>query len=71
MREHGVEVSTHLIGGDAVDAVIDVAEQNDAALIVIDSRPIPRSHRGARTRSLLGCAHARRVTCCSLAKRDA
>ncbi len=41
VREHGVEVSTHLIGGDAVDAVIDVAEQNDAALIVIDSQADP------------------------------
>ena len=38
LREHGVEVSTHLIGGDTVDAVIDVAEQHDAALIVIDPR---------------------------------
>jgi len=27
-----------LIGGDTVDAVIDVAEQADAALIVIDPR---------------------------------
>ena len=41
VREHGVEVSTHLIGGDTVDAVIDVAEQNDAALIVIDSQTDP------------------------------
>jgi RimJ/RimL family protein N-acetyltransferase len=38
LREQGVAVSTHLIGGDAVDAVIDVAEQTDAALIVIDPR---------------------------------
>ncbi len=38
LREQGVGVSTHLIGGDAVDAVIDVAEQTDAALIVIDPR---------------------------------
>ncbi len=38
LRERGIGVSTHLIGGDTVDAVIDVAEQNDAALIVIDSR---------------------------------
>jgi RimJ/RimL family protein N-acetyltransferase/nucleotide-binding universal stress UspA family protein len=38
LREQGVGVSTHLIGGDAVDAVIDIAEQNNAALIVIDPR---------------------------------
>ncbi len=38
LREHGVTVSTHLIGGDTADAVIDVAEQTDAALIVIDPR---------------------------------
>jgi RimJ/RimL family protein N-acetyltransferase/nucleotide-binding universal stress UspA family protein len=38
LREQGVGVSTHLIGGDTVDAVIDVAEQNNAALIVIDPR---------------------------------
>jgi RimJ/RimL family protein N-acetyltransferase len=38
LRDQGLEVSTHLVGGDTVDAVIDVAEQTDAALIVIDSR---------------------------------
>jgi RimJ/RimL family protein N-acetyltransferase/nucleotide-binding universal stress UspA family protein len=38
LRGQGLVVSTHLIGGDTVDAVIDVAEQNDAALIVIDAR---------------------------------
>ncbi len=38
LRERGLEVSTHLIGGDTADAVIDVAEQSDAALIVIDPR---------------------------------
>ena len=38
LREQGLGVSTHLIGGDTVDAVIDVAEQNNAALIVIDPR---------------------------------
>jgi nucleotide-binding universal stress UspA family protein len=31
-------VSTHVMGGDPVDAVIDVAEQQGAALIVIDPR---------------------------------
>ena len=38
LRAQGLGVSTHLIGGDTVDAVIDVAEQTDAALIVIDPR---------------------------------
>jgi RimJ/RimL family protein N-acetyltransferase/nucleotide-binding universal stress UspA family protein len=38
LRARGVEVSTHVIGGDTVDAVIDVAERSDAALIVIDPR---------------------------------
>jgi RimJ/RimL family protein N-acetyltransferase/nucleotide-binding universal stress UspA family protein len=37
MRRRGVEVTAHLIGGDTVDAMIDVAEQTDAALIVIDA----------------------------------
>jgi RimJ/RimL family protein N-acetyltransferase/nucleotide-binding universal stress UspA family protein len=38
VRRRGVDVTAHLIGGDTVDAVIDVAEQTDAALIVIDAR---------------------------------
>jgi nucleotide-binding universal stress UspA family protein len=38
LRAQGLGVSTHVIGGDTVDAVIDVAEQHDAALIVIDPR---------------------------------
>jgi RimJ/RimL family protein N-acetyltransferase len=38
LRRRGLTVSTHLIGGDTVDAVIDVAEQTDAGLIVIDPR---------------------------------
>lgn len=38
LRAQGLDVNTHLIGGDTVDAVIDVAEQTDAALIVIDPR---------------------------------
>ena len=37
-RRHGVGVTAHLIGGDTVDAVIDVAEQTAAAMIVIDPR---------------------------------
>lgn len=38
LRERGLNVTTHVIGGDTVDAVIDVAERSDAALIVIDPR---------------------------------
>jgi RimJ/RimL family protein N-acetyltransferase len=38
LRAQGLEVSTHVIGGDTVDAMVDVAEQHDAALIVIDPR---------------------------------
>jgi RimJ/RimL family protein N-acetyltransferase len=38
LRRQGLDVTAHLVGGDTVDAVIDVAEQNDAALIVIDPR---------------------------------
>jgi len=38
LRAQGLNVSTHVIGGDTVDAVIDVAERSDAALIVIDPR---------------------------------
>ena len=38
LRSRGVDVTAHLIGGDAADAVIDVAEETAAALIVIDPR---------------------------------
>jgi nucleotide-binding universal stress UspA family protein len=38
VRRRGVDVTTHLVGGDTVDAVLDIAEQTDAALIVIDPR---------------------------------
>lgn len=38
LRRRGLGVSTHLVGGDTVDAVIDVAEETRAALIVIDPR---------------------------------
>ena len=38
VRKLGVEVTAHLISGDTVDAVIDVAAQTGAALIVIDPR---------------------------------
>lgn len=38
LRRRGIGATPHLLGGDAVDAVIDVAEKTDAALIVIDPR---------------------------------
>jgi RimJ/RimL family protein N-acetyltransferase/nucleotide-binding universal stress UspA family protein len=38
LRRRGIGVTPHLVGGDAVDAVIDVAEETEAALIVIDPR---------------------------------
>ncbi len=38
LRQQGIGVTAHLIGGDTVDAVIDVAEETEAALIVIDRR---------------------------------
>ena len=38
LRRRGLGVTAHLIGGDTVDAMIDVAEQTDASLIVIDPR---------------------------------
>jgi RimJ/RimL family protein N-acetyltransferase len=36
LRADGLEVSLHLRSGDAVDAIIDVAEENAVALIVVD-----------------------------------
>jgi RimJ/RimL family protein N-acetyltransferase/nucleotide-binding universal stress UspA family protein len=38
LRRRGIGVTAHLHGGDTVDAVIDVAEETGAALIVIDPR---------------------------------
>jgi RimJ/RimL family protein N-acetyltransferase len=38
LRGRGIGVSVHLVGGDTVDAVIDVAVETEAALIVIDPR---------------------------------
>jgi RimJ/RimL family protein N-acetyltransferase/nucleotide-binding universal stress UspA family protein len=38
LRRQGIAVTAHLVGGDTVDAMIDVAEDTDAALIVIDPR---------------------------------
>jgi len=38
LRRRGIVVTVHLVGGDTVDAVIDLAEETEAALIVIDPR---------------------------------
>lgn len=38
LRAAGLEVTTHLVSGDVVDAIIDVAEECSAALIVLDPR---------------------------------
>jgi RimJ/RimL family protein N-acetyltransferase len=38
LRRQGIGVTAHVLGGDTVDAVIDVAQETDAALIVIDPR---------------------------------
>ena len=59
LRRQGIGVTAHLIGGDTADAVIDVAEETAAALIVIDPRatgalsPWPGSSLPARV-----CARA-------------
>jgi nucleotide-binding universal stress UspA family protein len=49
LRAEGLEVETHCIGGDAADALIDVAEATNAGLIVVGSKGM----RGGR-RFLLG-----------------
>jgi RimJ/RimL family protein N-acetyltransferase/nucleotide-binding universal stress UspA family protein len=38
LRRQGIDVTAHLVGGDTVDAVVDVAAETGAALIVIDPR---------------------------------
>jgi RimJ/RimL family protein N-acetyltransferase len=38
LRRQGIDVTPHLVSGDAVDAVIDIAVETAAALIVIDAR---------------------------------
>ncbi len=59
MREKGIVVTAHLRGGDAADAVIDVAEENAAALIVIDPRaPSPVTPWRAYSLSARVCARA-------------
>jgi RimJ/RimL family protein N-acetyltransferase len=40
MRQRGIAVSAHLLAGDTADALIDLAEQTRAALIVIDPRAV-------------------------------
>jgi GNAT superfamily N-acetyltransferase/nucleotide-binding universal stress UspA family protein len=38
LRDRGIGVTVHLLAGDAADALIDVAEETRASLIVIDPR---------------------------------
>jgi RimJ/RimL family protein N-acetyltransferase/nucleotide-binding universal stress UspA family protein len=38
LRAHGIAVTAHLAAGDPADAIIDVAEESRAALIVLDPR---------------------------------
>lgn len=38
MRRRGIGVTTHLLAGDTADAMIDLAEETSAALIVLDPR---------------------------------
>jgi RimJ/RimL family protein N-acetyltransferase len=38
LRRRGLEVTPHLVAGDPADALIDVAEETSASLIVIDPR---------------------------------
>jgi nucleotide-binding universal stress UspA family protein len=45
LREDGIEVETHCMGGDPADALIGVAEATDATLIVVGSKGM---HGGRR-----------------------
>jgi RimJ/RimL family protein N-acetyltransferase/nucleotide-binding universal stress UspA family protein len=38
LRRRGIDVTAHLVAGDTADAIIDLAEETRAALIVIDPR---------------------------------
>jgi nucleotide-binding universal stress UspA family protein len=38
LRRRGIAVTVHLLAGDTADAMIDLAEETRAALIVIDPR---------------------------------
>ena len=69
LRRQGLGVTAHLVGGDTTDAVIDVAEETRAALIVID----PRAASGVgpwKAYSLLDRVCAR-APCDVLIARDA
>ena len=61
LRRQGIGVTAHLLGGDTVDAVIDVAEQTDAALIVIDPRAASATHPVARLLAARARLRARAV----------
>src|SRR3954466_10449535 len=45
LRSTGLEVETHCMGGDAADALIDVAEATEADLIVVGSRGMKGGRR--------------------------
>jgi nucleotide-binding universal stress UspA family protein len=45
LRQDGIEVETHCMGGDPADALIGVAEATDATLIVVGSKGM---HGGRR-----------------------
>jgi nucleotide-binding universal stress UspA family protein len=45
LRASGVEVETHCMGGDAADAIVDVAETSEADLIVVGSKGMKGSRR--------------------------
>ena len=49
LRSDGIKVETHCMGGDAADAIIDIAEATAAGLIVVGSKGM----RGGR-RFMLG-----------------
>ncbi len=56
IRESGVEVFTHAQAGNAAEAILDVADKVDAALIVVGNRGI-----GAKSRFILGNVPSRVV----------
>jgi nucleotide-binding universal stress UspA family protein len=45
LRADGLEVETHCMGGDAADALIDIAEATNASLIVVGSKGMHGSRR--------------------------
>ena len=68
LRRQGLDVTAHLLGGDAADAVIDVAEATEAALIVIDPRASAVTPWSAYSLPARVCA---RAPCDVLIARDA